>query len=391
MKNILIVTKEYKHPSLPKVGGTGIFYKNLCAKLNDSGLSVKVFLITNNKYQIEDENVEIYAIKDIFKSNFALEFIRSISGKIGLLNSLHNKIYLLEKRIIKKKLGKWIKINNYNFDIIETHDFDGLALSLPDNIPHIIRCHGSWTILKKYFGYQNVQSGRIFCEKQAFKNSKNIITVSKYSQKLNYETFNVYSKTIHNGINVQDFTPDNTKIIEHSIFFVGTASKEKGFYTALETFRSILEKEPQTTFHIIGNMTKQAEKTLALLDQNIRTQIIFYNYLEKNEIIEKIRKAHVLLYPSEGETFGLALCEAMALRKPVICSGIEAFQEIIQHQKNGIIASTKNDFIDAVEMIFSDNILSEKISSNAENTIKTTYNLESTVFHTINYYNELLK
>ena len=89
------------------------------------------------------------------------------------LEKLHFYIHELEKKDIAKQLQKHIKTNNLKIDIIEAHDFDGISLYINNKIPYTIRCHGSWSLLEKYFGYK-AEKGRVYCEKKALKKGKNI-------------------------------------------------------------------------------------------------------------------------------------------------------------------------------------------------------------------------
>lgn len=392
IKKVLFVTREYKCSLNQKVGGTGIFYKNLSLELIKRGIEVHVFLISRKAFEIQEDGVNIYSIKDIFKANHLLELLRSFTGKVSFLQKIHYQIYTTEKKIISKKINNWIEKNNHNFDIAETHDFDGLALSIPQSIPYVIRCHGSWSVLEKYFGYKKVHKGRIFCEKLAFEKSKNIICISKYNEKINKDLFDVKNpKLIYNGIDENFYKPIQERdIISRSIFYLGNVSFEKGADTILKSFLTVKKNYPKASLHFIGN-PNQYESFIAqnINDLEIKKSIIFHGNKNAKEIVHLINQAEVVCFPSKGENFSLSLLEVMAIQKPVICSEIDSFKEIISNYENGLIA-TEDTFHEKIGLIFDDNSLKNKISLNARKLIESEFGIDKMVTKTINYYKEII-
>ncbi|WP_223606666.1 glycosyltransferase family 4 protein [Chryseobacterium sp. OSA05B] len=392
IKNVLIVTREYKSSRTPKVGGTGVFYKNLCAELVKRGISVHVFLISKYAFDIEEEGVKIHSVKDIFKANPILELVRSFTGKIKALEQIHFKTYLSEKKIIADKISTWIKKNNLHFDIAETHDFDGLALSIPEELPYVIRCHGSWSVLEKYFGYKKVHKGRIFCEKAAFKKSKNIITISKYNETINKSLFGIKNpKLIYNGIDEKFYKPqENVEIIPKSVFFLGNVSFEKGAETLISAFVELKKNHPEASLHFIGNPNHYPTYIKENIhDPEIQKSVHFYGNKPGTEIVQLISNAEVACFPSKGENFSLSLLEVMAMQKPIVCSSIDSFKEIIQESVNGLVAE-EDTFHEKISLIFEDDDLRNRISLNARKLIESKFGIDIMVDETIRYYQEII-
>ena len=384
--HILFLTREYKHPDLPACGGTGVFYANLAHKLIKKGHVVTVFGVSKKEISLNDNGVNIYFIKDVFKRNKLLNITRSITKKISFISSSHLKIFEYEKKEIANKLKDYISSQNILVDIIETHDFDGLSLYLDNTIPYAIRCHGSWTILEKYFGYTKVQIGRKHCEKKAIEKAENIITISKFSKKANEELFNIKNtKLIYNGINTSEFQGDlSIPTIPYSIFFIGNISIEKGADVAFSVFCKIEKVFPQAKLHFIGRegvLKEEFVKGMNLL--NLNSKVFFHGYLSKEEIINKLNKTDVVLFPSKGENFSLGILEAMALKKIVISSDIDAFNEVIIHEENGFIANKEEDYFDIISRIFNNTYNLQTISKNAGETIINKFGINKMINETI--------
>lgn len=392
IKSILIVTREYKCSQGPKVGGTGVFYKNLSAELVKRGISVHVFLISKYAFTAEEDGVKITSIKDIFKANPVLELTRSFTGKIKALEQIHFSTYISEKKKISNTISAWIEKNNLHFDIAETHDFDGLALAIPEHIPYVIRCHGSWSVLEKYFGYKKVHKGRIFCEQQAFKKSKNIITISKYNETINKSLFAIKDpKLIYNGIDEKFYKPlHNAEIIPQSVFYLGNVSFEKGADTLINAFIKLKQNYPQSSLHFIGNPNHYpAYVSENIQDPETRTSIHFHGNKSGSEVVQLISQAEVVCFPSKGENFSLSLLEVMAMQKPVICSAIDSFKEIIEEPVNGLIAAEEN-FHEKIGLIFEDGDLKDRLALNARKLIEVKFGIDKMVDETLRYYQEIL-
>lgn len=392
IRSVLIVTREYKCSRGPKVGGTGVFYKNLCTELVKRGISVHVFLISKYTFDVEEDGVKIHSIKDIFKANPLLELLRSFTGKIKAFEQIHFKTYLSEKKIISEKINVWIKKNDLHFDIAETHDFDGLALSIPGNIPYVIRCHGSWSVLEKYFGYKKVHQGRVFCEKEAFKQAENIIAISKYNETINKSLFDIKNpRLIYNGIDEKFYTHEpSAEIIPQSVFYLGNVSFEKGAETLISNFIQLKKNYPEASLHFMGNPNHYpAYIAENIQDSGTRDSVHFYGNKTGSEIVQLISKAEVVCFPSKGENFSLSLLEVMAMQKPVVCSAIDSFKEIIEEPVNGMIAEEGN-FHEKISLIFEDEELRNRLALNARKLVEAKFGIDKMVDETIGYYREII-
>lgn len=388
LKNILIFTKEYHHENISKSGGTGVFYKNLANKLNELGYNVYVFGSSKKPASFLEDGITFHFVKDYFKKHFFWEFLRSLSKKSTFLENFNYKIYLLEKKYLLKELKKFSLSKKINFDIIETHDWDGISLNLNElNIPYAVRYHGSWSVLEKHFGYPSVPKGKLICEKKAAENSKNNITISKYSQTINCEIFNIKNPNlIYNGIDSSLFCPEKEgKIIPKSIFYLGNITEEKGADVALEAFMKIKLDNPESKLHFIGNEGGY-KKVLQEKAKNLESDIIFHGRKNTKEIIELLSKAEIIFFPSKGENFSLSLLEAMSLEKAVICSALPSFKEIIKEGENGMIANNATEFSEKAKKIFNEPELRKFLEKNARQTILENFDINKMVKETINYY-----
>lgn len=390
VKNVLLVTKEFQSEFQKNVGGTGVFYKNFAEALVKKNINVLVFGSSKKPYQLKQNQLSICYVQDYFKKYKWVEFLRSITGKVPFLEQLHFKIYNWEVDYLNKELQKFIR--NQEIDIIETHDWEGISRTVENlNIPYVVRCHGSWSVLHHFFGY-GASKGKMHNEYVAFKNVDHCISISKSGEKMLQSIFGEKNyKLIYNGIDINEYLPLKNDIIPKSIFFLGNISSEKGADKALDVFFEVIKKVPNASLHYIGKNTKLTEELIAkATSTGLKEKIFFYGRKERNEVKSLISKAEVVIFPSQGETFGLALTEVMAMQKPIVCSNLDVFREIVQTGFNGLIGNTIDDFADKIIEIFDNEDFANYIAINARETIIGNFSQQKMVDDSILYYQDII-
>ena len=385
MKTILIFTQEYLHNKQPAAGGTGSFYTKYVSSLLEKGYKVVVFGNSSMALEEKQGNLHICLLKkNYFKKHFVQELFRSI-GKRLKIAALEAFFLKKEVRHLTNELKRFLKKEDIHPDVIETHDWNGISLFLDElHIPYVVRAHGCDTILNKYFGY-NTSLGVSLIEREALKKASHLICVSKSSQLMYEETFSKKGTIITNGVacyGEQDFS----QTIPFSVFFFGTVTLKKGFDTALSVFNKLLKKNPKTTLHIIGKGYKDYLRKNNLGEIK---NVVDYGFLEGDELKKTLQKANVFIFPSRGETFGLALCEAMAIGKAVVAADIPSFRDIITHKENGFIAKNDDEYYEYITKLFEDETLNKTIAEKALQTIQNQYNFEKTIESSLLYYQKI--
>ncbi|MFD0962615.1 glycosyltransferase family 4 protein [Pseudofulvibacter geojedonensis] len=382
--NILLFTSEYNHPKLKASGGAGTFFKILAKELVKKGHKVYVFGFGKEAISFSDEGVFVSFNKNI-KSNLLLKIAKR-TLPVAKYNYLKGDF---DRFLWAKQLKRFIK--GKKIDIIETWDYRANFLYLDKiELPVIIRCHGSANVLKKYFGISLFDDAILKLEQKAFKRFHNIIAVSQYSRKINNEVFNKNNiKVIYNGINTDFFCP-NTQIskIEQSIFYFGTLADNKGLKELVFIFNELIKTTPKASLHLIGKGQKYFDNLKSLFSKEALLRTTYYGVVDRALLPEILNKAHVFVFPTKGENFPFSFLEAMAMQKPVIVSNIEVSKEIISNNENGYIASSKEDFVKLINIIFKNN--TDQVALRARKTIVDKFSVSQMVDNTLNFYNKII-
>lgn len=307
--NILHINCNYSTTVLHK-----IMIKNLSLK----GVNNTVFCpIYNEKNTIIDVNENEYICK--------------------CFNYWDRFLFFLKQAKIRKAVQKEIQVKNN--DIIHAYTLftDGSCarhLSHKYNKPYVVAVRGTdinyfgkYRFYLKHHGYKILRdSSIIYCLSPAYVEKVLKLFVPKKYQN------EILSKiqVVPNGID--DFWLKNTfkdkdcslsferyKKKQIKLIFAGQVSKIKNVKLICQAIDILKEKGWQVSFDVIGKIEDPNYYN------NIREYCNYYEYMPKEQLINKYRESDIFVMPSITETFGLVYVEAMSQGLPVIYSKGEGF------------------------------------------------------------------
>ena len=104
----------------------------------------------------------------------------------------------------------------------------------------------------------------------------------------------------------------------------------KGLHDIIPIWERVLKLRPGTTLTLMGGMSGEAEVVKEI--ERLKLPITVFKpengFLPAADYYEKIKESKILFAPSHEEGWGIAVCEAMALRLPVVAYDLPAYQKI---------------------------------------------------------------
>lgn len=147
------------------------------------------------------------------------------------------------------------------------------------------------------------------------------------------------------GVDLQQFNPQKRKkdiwkawgiaTSDPVVLYVGRVSKEKN----LDLFVELASSHRDIPFVIVGEGPYKKELELKA-PENIK----FLGFKSGEELSKIYASADIFLFPSETETYGLVVLEALASGLPVIVSSKGATKEHFEHGKEGFVANNFEEF-----------------------------------------------
>jgi glycosyltransferase involved in cell wall biosynthesis len=95
-------------------------------------------------------------------------------------------------------------------------------------------------------------------------------------------------------------------------------------------------------------------------------RVVFLGKVEQADLAALYRSAGMLVATSfVNETFGMALCEAMACRAPVVASDFGGFREVVVDGKTGLLARPQDpvDLAAKIDALLADPALRERMGA----------------------------
>lgn len=179
------------------------------------------------------------------------------------------------------------------------------------------------------------------------------------------------------GVNPEIFLPrtrpENT--IPH-LLCVGRLCPAKGQHILLEAC-SRLQKQHipfQMTFVGDGPDRKGLEELRVKL--KLQDEVCFTGALGQDAVQEAYSKADIFVLPSFAEGVPVVLMEAMAMEIPVISTHITGIPELIEHEKDGLLATPGDveDLVLQLTHLLEDPAFSERLGKCGRKKVVTMYN-----------------
>jgi glycogen(starch) synthase len=175
-----------------------------------------------------------------------------------------------------------------------------------------------------------------------------VICCSRYMEE---ELMNVFQlprdkiSIIYNGIQLKAFQPPPeaerkreqfARPEERIIFFVGRLVREKGVHILLEAAAQLKSYEQPLKFIIAGKGPEGDYLRQKAWEMGLQGRVVFTGYINDEERNLLYHLADAAVFPSLYEPFGIVALEAMAAQTPVLVSDIGGFDEIVEHNVDGL-------------------------------------------------------
>jgi glycosyltransferase involved in cell wall biosynthesis len=191
--------------------------------------------------------------------------------------------------------------------------------------------------------------------------------------------------TIHNAVDADYFDPDQKLVDPPSIReqfgipakapLVGIAARMnpwKGQIELIGAVSRLRETFPNLHLMILGANVPdvRADFEKKAREGGIADRVHFGGF--QKDVRPFLHEFDLFVHPSYSEPFGLAIVEAMAMRKPVIACGTGGVPEIITHGRDGWLVEERSAqaVATAISTLLNDRELCQQLGDRARNTVR---------------------
>jgi glycosyltransferase involved in cell wall biosynthesis len=161
--------------------------------------------------------------------------------------------------------------------------------------------------------------------------------------------------------------------------FIGRLVKDKGINELVSAFKQINKQFPQTKLLLVGNEEPKHDPLGTDTIETIRNHPSIISAGFQNDVRPFLAIANVLVFPSYREGFPNVPMQAGAMGLPSIVTDVNGCNEIIIHEKNGLIVQPKNQFAIEEPMVrlLKDKKLYNTLAANAREFIVSRYDQQT--------------
>lgn len=353
-KHILILPSWYKTKKHPV---TGTFFEEQARMLQKQGHQVGVLFPSHNLRFLSiqrglSEKAPAPFVDKGLPTYYA--FSESIVPKYEYPSSLD--IVMLQKAAYKafenykKKYGKP--------DILHAHSvlWGGIAanyISKKENIPYFLTKHFSgWILMEK----MKLKSYSKLLQKTINDSKKTFVVSSSYKRQL-VEHFNLDKtklKVVFNIVNPVFF--QNKSIIAPTlnikIIVIGYLVEGKNHIKLFEAIQLLKQKGLVVELLVVGDGSYRDTLEDFVMHQRLSAEVKFLGLLDRQDVMDTIKEAHMLVSASTFETFGVNIIEAMAMGRPVVVYNSGGPEDIVRPQ-DGVLFNENSPeaFAKAIEHV----------------------------------------
>jgi glycosyltransferase involved in cell wall biosynthesis len=164
------------------------------------------------------------------------------------------------------------------------------------------------------------------------------------------------------GIEETDFKARNPiqGVSKPVLVHVGGFTYEKNHTRLIEIFGAIHKKQPGASLHLVGSGPLQTQIEDLVKQKGLDLQVRFYGF--RNDAMQFIKNADVLLLPSIIEGLPGVILEAFYCKTPVVAYDVGGIGEVVINSKTGYLVPKGN------EEMFADRVLAalDKTPGNEE-------------------------
>ena len=179
----------------------------------------------------------------------------------------------------------------------------------------------------------------------SLRRATNVIVISQHVE--NNIRNRTRAKLYRVGLPVQDsFFELEDKEVQGRILSVGRTDPRKGFEYLCRAVGMLRERMPNIRLHIVGETGANPSdlRHYGQLQEQVRQNglsenIVFRGSLDQTELLQEYEECSVFALTSLEESFGIAIAEAMAAGKPVVCSDAGSLPELVRQGDNGLVSA----------------------------------------------------
>ncbi|NDK55855.1 glycosyltransferase family 4 protein [Pontibacter sp. BT213] len=284
----------------------------------------------------------------------------------------------------------------YPADIISafwTYEYAWAALR--SGLPTVVSVHDvAYKILLKQFDV--FRFVRFLMNEIVVRKTKHLVANSAYTYSILPAWIRKKTTIINNFYpeHLPDLLPETIVKGNYIVSVVQGFTKRKGIPLALKAFAKLRQQHPKLEYHLIGiNYEENGLAHAYAKKHNLAEGVRFLGCMTSDELFKHVAGAKVMLHPSEEESFGMAVLEAMVAGTVVVGGKKSGFiPKLLDYGKAGILCDIRSAaaISEAAHRLLADASLRDSYERHARRFAAQHFSEDVIVEQHLNYYNNVL-
>ena len=199
---------------------------------------------------------------------------------------------------------------------------------------------------------------------------------------------------IPNGVDTIKFSPGKSKIKEKYkdkkiILYFGRLHFQKNVELLVNSFSLVKQKMKDVMLFIVGT-GNQYDKLKNMTKED--SDIIMTGFVSDEKLLDHMRSADIVVFPSRGENASFTIMEAMACKLPVISSDVGNAKKILADNRGILLKKyTKEEIAEICIKLLADEKLRIKIGNDAREYVEKHHSWDKISKQTEQLYKQVLK
>jgi glycosyltransferase involved in cell wall biosynthesis len=227
------------------------------------------------------------------------------------------------RRAIKRAIDQWGRPEVIHTQDSYAHPVMKAAQHL--GIPFVISQH--WTgFMRGKLGKRTIQRFR-----WAFSNAARVLPANQFAAE-DYARYGIKASVtwLPNALNIEVFYPGRQLDRESWLLHVSGFTSQKRFPDVVDAFASALNQHPKAVLHVVGDGPERKKMEALSARELPMGSFCFHGFLAKPDLADLMRCSAGFVLPSEAETFGCVLMEAMACGCPVLTTRVGGIPAVVR-------------------------------------------------------------
>lgn len=176
------------------------------------------------------------------------------------------------------------------------------------------------------------------------------------------------------GVTAPSRLPRATKEKDPTFIYLSRINEQKGTEDALKAFQLIRKRLPKSVLWMVGKGEAQYEKNMKqLVDAlGITHAVRFFGRVSDSEKFRLLSRAHLLVFPSMHEGWGLVVNEAGLVGTPTIAYNVSGLKDVVLNGRTGVLVDPSPEALAAAAVnVFRHPVMYQKLQKEAAEHART--------------------